>query len=390
MDLDANDINGIIKNVLNAIESSRQQVFDIVENINREVENLKLQMQRLKNDISKIIEEVDELERLDKSKRKLLAEISSNLKKYTEKDIKEAYEKASDIRTRFLTKQNEERLLRKQRDGLEMSLKKAMNNVERGEKIINQISIAMNYLQDGILSALDEAEKNSNITMAMKILEAQESERERIARDIHDGPAQNMANAVMKVDICKIIIKKDVSEGIKELDELKESVKAALKEVRRIIFNLRPVSLEELGPVESIKQMVNSITEESLIAVKLNLNPAEIDIDHIIQVALYRIIQEILNNIIKHSKADNAEIKLYFGNQYLMLIISDNGQGFDVNKTLRQVKEKGTSYGLIGIIDRVKQLQGDIKIRSQEGKGTTYIIKLPVNREVIKNEKPRS
>ena len=90
-----------------------------------------------------------------------------------------------------------------------------MVNIEDGEKIINQISIAMGYLEGDILSALEGSRKNSEMFIGIKILEAQENERKRIARDIHDGPAQHMANVVMKVDICKMVIQKDLEEGLR-------------------------------------------------------------------------------------------------------------------------------------------------------------------------------
>ena len=249
------------------------------------------------------------------------------------------------------------------------------------------MSVALGYLEGDILSKLEGTDKNSEMFMGIKILEAQESERKRVARDIHDGPAQHMANIIMKVDICKIVIGKDLQEGIKELDDLKESVKVALKEVRGIIFDLRPMSLDDLGLNQTIQQMVMSITQESSLDIELKLKTVKTEIEPIIQVAVYRIIQEVFNNIKKHSNASHAKVKLDFGTKYLILIITDDGSGFNVEETLKKVKTKGTSYGLIGIFDRVNQLQGEIDIKSSAGKGTTYNVKLPINREVIKDEK---
>jgi two-component system, NarL family, sensor histidine kinase DegS len=387
MDLDVNVMNKIIKNTIGKIGSSREQILNIVDNIRKDHESLKLQLGKVRNDITRVIDEVDELEKQDKAERRRLVEVSSNFDKYTESDIKEAYERASDIRVKFHTKKSEEKSLRERRDSLEISLKKTMVNIEDGEKIINQISIAMGYLEGDILTALEGADKNSEMFIGIKILEAQENERKRIARDIHDGPAQHMANVIMKVDICNMVIQKDLEEGLKELADLKESVKVALKEVRGIIFDLRPMSLDDLGLGETIKQTVNAISQKSNIDIKLKLKPINAEIEHIIQVAVYRIIQEIFNNIRKHSKAKHVEVKLDFGTKYLILIITDDGIGFNVEETLQRVKTQGASYGLIGIFDRVKQLQGEIKIKSAQGAGTTYTVNLPINREVIKNEK---
>ncbi|HEX9058647.1 MAG TPA: histidine kinase, partial [Clostridia bacterium] len=216
-DVDINSINTIIKKVIGEINSSREQIFNIVDNIRNEKEELKRQLDEVRCIISKVIDEVDHLEKQDKAARKKLAEVSANFNRYTEKDIKEVYEKATDIRIKFVTKQIEEKTLRERRDNLEMALRRALENIEGAEKIINQISIAVGYLEGDALHKLEGTDRNSEMFIGIKILEAQENERKRIARDIHDGPAQHMANIVMRVDICKMIIKKDMEEGLKEL-----------------------------------------------------------------------------------------------------------------------------------------------------------------------------
>ena len=387
IDLAVNEINKIIKNVIEKVNSSRGQILDIVDNIIRNQENLMLELDKVKNEVTRVIDEVDELEKQDKACRRTLAEVSANFLKFTESDIKEAYEKASNIRVKFLTKQNVEKSLRERRDSLERALKDTIMNVKNGENIINQISIAIGCLEGDIFSALEGADKNSEMFIGIKVLEAQENERKRIARDVHDGPAQHMANVIMKVDICNMVIQRDLQEGLKELADLKESAKVALREVRSIIFDLRPMSLDDLGLSETIYQIVNAISQELDIDIKLELKPINTEIEHIIQIAVYRIIQEIFNNIRKHSKAKHVEVRLDYGTKYLILIITDDGIGFNVEETLKTVKTQGSSYGLISILDRVNQLQGEVEIRSAEGAGTAYIVKLPINREVIKNEK---
>jgi two-component system, NarL family, sensor histidine kinase DegS len=387
LDLDIGSINKIIKKVMNEIGSSKNQILEIIENIRTDQEDLKMGLEKIRRDISAVIDEVDELEKQDKAMRKKLAEVSEHFDIYTESDIKAVYEKAADVRINFFTKQNEERVLKEKRAALEIALKKTMDNIEGAEKIMNQVSIALGYLEGDALAALEGTDKNSKMFIGIKILEAQENERKRIARDIHDGPAQHMANVVMKTDICKMIIQRDIDEGLRELEDLKESVKAALKEVRSIIYDLRPMSLDDLGLNQTISEMVSNINEESGLDIELKLKVIKAEIEPIIQVAVYRIIQEAFNNIRKHSKAKHAQIKLDFGTKYLMLIISDDGIGFDVEETLSTVKTKGTSYGLIGIYDRVNQLQGDIEIKSSKGKGTVYTVRLPISREVIKDEK---
>jgi two-component system, NarL family, sensor histidine kinase DegS len=385
--IDIYEINTIVKKVIKEIGFSREQILQIVDNVKREEEHLELELSAVRNQINKTIKDVDELKKQDKLMRQKLADVSKNFHIYGEEDIKNAYDKASEIRIKYFTKLNDEKMLREKRNSLELSLKNVAENIESAEKVMYQISVALSYLEGDILSILEDADKNSEMFLGIKILEAQEDERKRIARDIHDGPAQHMANVVMKVDICKKIIQSDLDEGLKELEDLKASVKVALKEVRGIIFDLRPMSLDDLGLNQTIEENVKKIIQESDIDIQLKLKPMKPEVESIIQVAVYRIIQEVFNNIKKHSEAKHVKVRLDFGSKYLMLIISDDGVGFDVEKTIKQVKTKGYSYGLIGILDRVNQLQGDINIKSSEGAGTTYTVKLPINREVLKDEK---
>ncbi|WDU82747.1 sensor histidine kinase [Caloramator sp. Dgby_cultured_2] len=237
-------------------------------------------------------------------------------------------------------KKNEEKMLREKRDHLEIQLKKLAENIKNAERVIHQINVALKYLEGDILPALGMDNVESEMLLGIKILEAQENERKRIARDIHDGPAQYIANAVMRVDFCKRIIEKNIDEGLKELFELKEILKRALKEVRDIIFDLRPMSLDDLGLNQTIHELVKSITQDHDLKINLKLKPVKDEIEPIIQVAVFRIVQEILNNVKKHSKAKNVEIKLDYGLKYLMLVVNDDGIGFDVEKTLDEVKNE--------------------------------------------------
>ena len=385
--IDIGHINDIIKKIIKQINNSREQILELVDNARLEYENLKTELALIRKDIDKVINEVDALEIQDKLMRKKLVEVSKKFNSFNEDEIKSVYEKASEIRVKFIMKQNEEKQYRVRRDTLEIALKKSVKNIDNSEKVVNQISIAMGYLEGDILSVLEGADKSSEMFIGIKILEAQENERKRISRDIHDGPAQHIANIIMKSDICTIIIQKDLNAGLKELADLKESVKVALKEVRNIIFDLRPMSLDDLGLNKTIEQVVKSVSEDFNIDIKLKLKPMQTEVESIIQVAVFRIIQEIFNNIKKHSKAKQVEVKLDYGTKYLRLLISDNGIGFDVEETLKRVKTKGNSYGLIGILDRVKQLQGEIHIESSSGAGSVYNVVLPVNREVIRDEK---
>lgn len=379
------EINEIIKKTISILNMNRGQIYKILEDLREQHQQYEQELVNVREEIETVTQESISLEKEDGFMRKRLSEVFKQFTASGEEEAKATYEKASEVRFRFMVKVNREKELRERMRFLEAELVKSAEKIVNAEKVVSQISIALGYLDGDIQQVFDGADKNPEMSIGVKILEAQENERKRIARDIHDGPAQHVANAVMQADICKKIFQRDIEEGFKELTELKGNMEYALKEVRNIIFDLRPMSLDDLGLHQTVQLLVNSFEKETGIAFKSDIKPVYDEVEPIIQVAVYRVMQEILNNVKKHSKAKHVMVRLDFGSEYLLLVISDDGIGFNVEETLNQVKTKGGNYGLMGLIDRVEQLQGEIRIESTVGKGTVFKVTLPVSREIVRN-----
>lgn len=380
------NVNQIFDNVIVSIDESRDQILDIVDDARKEYEKLKEELDTVKEEIELAIKRVDSLEMKDKIARNALANVSRDFKNNTEADIKAAYDKATEIRIAQMAAKNEEKSIRDKRNRIEISIKNALKNIKNAEQVVHQVAIAASYLKGEIMNAIEEANYGSDMMMGVRILEAQENERTRISRDIHDGPAQRVANIVMKADLCEKIAKKDLNKGLVELSGLKVAARDALKEVRDIIFNLRPMALDDLGLNKTIEMNAKSTFDGTDIKIEYHLSKMNAAVEGIIQVAIFRVTQEILNNIRKHANASKVYITIDYGTKYLRITIGDDGIGFDSEKTIQRVKSEKKSYGLIGMIERVEQLQGEISIDSEVGVGTVFTIKLPINREVILDE----
>ena len=379
------EVHSIFNQVIQSIDQSKNQIVDLVNDSRLELQRLKEALDSLKRQIEKVIMKVDELTLKEKMARNTLAQVSKNFQANSEDVIRKAYEKASDFRISLKLAQREEDDLRKERTSLELAIKRVLKNIGESEQVIHQVSIAGSYLKGEILSAIESVGLNQDMMLGVMVLEAQENERRRISRDIHDGPAQRVANIVMKADLCEKIARKDLEEGLKELNELKAVTREALEEVRGIIYHLRPMSFDDLGLNKTLEMNTKGILDSS-ININYSLRPVPDALEEIIQLAVFRISQEIFNNIEKHAQAKNVYIQTEYGTKYMRLIIGDDGVGFDVNKTLDRVKTEKQSFGLLGLIERVEQLQGQIKIDSTKENGTIYNIKLPLNREVIQSE----
>lgn len=381
-----NNIKEIVNDVIEEINLGKSKIFNISDRMRDELEVKKSELRDVKTKLYKVIEEVDNLEKLDKYMRMKLVEESKNIINSTQDGFGSIYEEALNVRAKYFTKQREEKELIERRDSLERSLKGYYSSIEEAEGAVNQINIALGYLEGNILDGLKEDDDNSKMINGIKLLENQEIERKRIAREIHDGPAQYIANAMMRLDFCKVVVKKDLEKGIKELEDVKGNVKMALKEVREIIYDLRPLSLEERGLTEAIKEMINIVSIENNIEINSFIEEFQVEVDKIIQIAAYRIIQEILNNIKKHSAAKIVDLRVNYLKEYIYIFVQDNGVGFNVKETLLNTKRKGNCYGLLGIYERVTSLGGRIEIKSSPNEGTAYKIKLPINRKVKKDE----
>ncbi len=381
------EFNDIIKQTIDAIEMSKNEIYHIVEHARVEFEQTKEKIDRVQAQVARVIEHVDTLQRKEKEARQHLMVVSRDLTRYQESDIKDAYENATELRLQLQLKQNEEKQLIKQRRELEMSLRKVERILESGQKLINQVGIALNFItSDSIERMTSQSTHEDRVYVGLRVLEAQEEERRRISREIHDGPAQAMANIVFKAEITKAVFKRDANQGFAELDELKETVRQTLDEVRKIIYDLRPMSLDDIGLMPTIRKHLDKFKEETGIQIEFHATEMKEEVDTIIQLAIFRILQEIMNNVKKHSKASLMKLQIAFGSKYLSIKLTDNGIGFDYEETLDRVKREGQSYGLLGLKGRVEDLHGSLKVNSEMGKGTSYYVKIPISKEVMMDD----
>ncbi|QXM05785.1 sensor histidine kinase [Crassaminicella indica] len=378
--LSAKKMNEIIKNTIDVIEKGKNEIFEIAESARNECKNLEKELQNIKVKAARIINEVDELEILEKRSRVRLALVSKNFKEFTEDDIKAAYEDANALKVKILLKRQEEKDLIKQRSDLEKRLKASYEVVKKAEKLVSQVGVAMGYLSGNLKELSEQLEDiQQKEAVGIKVIKAQEEERQRVAREIHDGPAQSMANVVIKAEICEKLFDRDMTRAKHELTELKNIVRGCLKDVRKIIYDLRPMSLDDLGLIPTLQRFIMNFEEETRVNVDFSVNIENEVIDSITQLSVFRIIQESLNNIRKYAKASTVVIKLEVIHRRINLLIIDDGIGFDVKCKLSANKRE-SGFGLFIMKERVELLKGKINIKSDIGEGTRIKVIIPLKK----------
>ncbi|HEU4964924.1 MAG TPA: sensor histidine kinase [Bacilli bacterium] len=374
--LDAKMLDKAIQATLEAIDTGKQQVFEIAESARKEQQGLRDEAASIQRQVNDTIQEVDRLEADYRKARRRLVEVSRDFSKYTEDAVRTSYDDAHQLQTQVMVTREREAQLRARRDDIERRMRNLVQTIERAESLVTQLGVAFSYLSGDLLNlghALKSVEQRQ--FLGIRVIQAQEEERKRVAREIHDGPAQMMANVVLRAEICERMLDRDVNKVRGELRELKEIVRKSLSEVRQIIFDLRPMALDDLGLVPTLRRYLADFQDKYGIITELKLFGREKRFHTGLEVAIFRSIQEALNNIWKHAKARTAIVRLEMTDKQLIAHIEDDGVGFFVEEMLDD--EQGGHFGLLGMQERVQLLDGKLEIKSTKNKGTRVMISLP-------------
>jgi two-component system sensor histidine kinase DegS len=250
--------------------------------------------------------------------------------------------------------------------------------------IAGQAAVALdnNLLYKNINELLEKyREQNEKLTvLSSKILKAHEEERKRIAREIHDGPAQSAACLALKLELCKKQLEKaSYNDLAGELDKLGGDIRSTVKEIRSIIYDLKPSYLDD-GLFAALQNHIDVFRDNTGLKVEYSITGKDSDIEYYIGSTIFRIMQEALTNISKHARAKNVDVNIEVKGKELQLKVSDDGRGFDV-EALRQQKhaEMERGFGIEGMMERVELINGSISIDSAIDKGTVIDIRVPLN-----------
>lgn len=372
-------LDRIIKNAIDVMESSKYQIFEICESVRSERNALNYELQQVLEETSKTIDMVDHCEMEYRKARIRLTEVSRDFKRFTEEDIRSAYELATTMQTQLAMFREKELYLKTRRDDLQKRVKNVDKQLERAESVVTQVNVVLEYLSGDLnqVTRLLESAKNRQL-LGLKIILAQEDERKRIAREIHDGLAQTMANVVLRTEIAERMLTKQAYSSVKEeLVDLKGQVRGGIEEVRKIIFNLRPMALDDLGLIPALRKFVQDYEEKTKINTRFELIGKDARLPSGMEVAIYRLVQEAFSNVLKHAQASHVSLELTYQQQMVKIVVTDNGIGFMVDHIDRKI-EKGSHYGLIGMRERVELLEGRIEIQSTKDAGTKVSILIPI------------
>jgi signal transduction histidine kinase len=199
----------------------------------------------------------------------------------------------------------------------------------------------------------------------------EEQERARIARELHDGIGQSLTSIKFRVEDALGQISKDlIDSGVSTLHNLIPLIQNTVEEVRKITMDLRPSTLDDLGILATIAWFCRELQGTyANVEVKREITVKETEVPGHLKTVIYRVLQEALNNVVKHSGADRVTISLDKKNNTMQLVIEDNGCGFDLDEVL-SVDSSGRGFGLASMRERIDLSGGQLFIETGRGKGT--------------------
>ena len=238
---------------------------------------------------------------------------------------------------------------------------------------------------------LEHAERERSAGLrayAISVQRAQEEERERISRELHDDICQRLSGMKFRVEVLAGGAEPANKRMVRGLRVINQELDRAITEVQRISSNLRPSVLDDFGLVTALRMLCKEF--EKLHAVRISFREANAPpgpVDTHIEIALYRIAQEALSNTAKHSHAGNAKVHLERQDMSIQLTVSDDGTGFDETDAAR-ARGEGHGMGLMSMRERSELLGGTFRIESTSGTGTTVTVTLPLPVEATREEDP--
>lgn len=286
-----------------------------------------------------------------------------------------------------------ESLLSKEQSDLQVFLPRKVEDVyhdvigqnkQKREKLIAECDEIEKFLRIGEirLNRLKNIISEQSTMLHMKnlsVLDVQEKERQRIARDLHDGSLQNLTHLVHKVELSSLYMDQDHVKAKLELATIEKGLRKVIDDIRNQIYDLRPMVFDDLGLKEALLKLFHVLNHEGKFNIVTDLDDIYVDMsdsgEELALINIYRIIQECVQNSINHSGGDRIDISLKEEKNIYRILIQDNGTGFD----LKEAKKKERHFGLSVIEERVFLLNGKIQMDTE--RGTSILITIPKKME---------
>ncbi len=348
---------------------AKEELMDVVTTELKRIKD-KLTEIKVQIDQTQLVVDREQLRNTDIATE--LRTIQDNIETVPRQDIKFKYDEALDARFRLTTMRGQLEKFQATHDSLE------------GEAQILSRVVGLVQGADSITTGDEGQTTAKGPTNIVRVIQAQEEERQRLARQMHDGPAQSLTNFILQAEICQRLFDRNPARAAEELDNLKTAATVTFQKVREFIFDLRPMMLDDLGVVPTVRRYVDSFREKNDIDVRLDIMGEERRLESHREVMLFRGIQELMVHARDYANASQLSIKLDMSGNRIKAVIEDDGRGFDADNALDNPEEThgdARVQGLTMLKEKFELVHGTVNVASSENEGTTIRLELPVSDE---------
>jgi len=339
--------------------------LSFLEDSAREYENIQKELKELDVLLRQSMTEVDKLTRQNAQMVGQLRQMEANIDKYPPRKVHETYKKAQALQMRLFMMRGQVEQLQAKQQSLERYAKHLRQLVDIGDKL------------KATGRGVGPVPRLLTGDMMIRIIEAREKERRVLARQMHDGPAQALTNLILQAEICERLFSKDRAKAREELENLKKAATDTFQQVRDFIFHLRPMMLDDLGLIPTVRRYAQEFENKSGIKTLFSLTGKERKLASYLEVIIFRAIQELLENVSRHSNASQVQIHLDITDDKVTAVVEDNGTGFDI----KEVMNSSHYEGIKSIQENIQAVGGRMQIQSSIGKGTRVTIEVPLLEE---------
>lgn len=307
--------------------------------------------------------EVEKLVQRNQAITAQLHQIQANFETVPREDIRTAYEAAQDAQQRLFT-------MRGQLEKLQAD----QANLQRYADFLNK---TIHLLEGGAEVGVGQGPGDgpaSQEELIEQVVQAQEEERRKLSRQIHDGPAQSLSNFILQAEIALRLFDNDPEKAREELSSLKASAATTFSHIRDYIFDLRPMMLDDLGLVPTVRRYTEAFKDKTGLNLSLVVTGSERRLEPHVEVLVFRAIQELLGNVRDYAQATQVKVSVDLDDNQVKATVEDNGRGFDPAGLTR---EDGGGRGLMLLRDRVQQTRGSIEFDAEVGKGSRVVVAIP-------------
>lgn len=350
--------------VASAVEGPKAGPFDqLLDDCRREYEQTQSELREIALLIQQTSAEVDRLVQRNAQVTNRLRQIEATFDTVPREDIREAYTAVRETQQRLFT-------MRGQLEKLQSDQK----NLQRYLTLLQRV-LEMGRVQIPESGQPSEAPVDA-VPTVVRVIEARERERQRLARRIHDGPAQSLTNLMLQAEICERLFEIDQERARAELSNLKSAVVRTFEEVKDFISTLRPMMLDDLGLVPTLRRYVDAIKERDGLNVTLRITGRERRFANYKEVTIFRVVQDLVSNARSVSEATEVQILVDVDEQRVMVTVEDNGIGFQPDELVEgPIAEE---MDLKTLRERIEMLRGQFLVDTEPGKGTRVRVEVPL------------